>query len=163
MAAADRVVQQTKRTGLGLLDPASGLSALYSVFSAKADACSAFGLLAVAPVEWQVLLRPLQNSSVLQFFSDVASDARQADALLTVQHTSGDGALPATPDPASASVDCGIVSPPQSLHTGVHKLAQFQTQATVQEVILKVAHDVLGSAIDPFQPFMEAGLDSLGA
>ncbi|PSC68804.1 type I polyketide synthase [Micractinium conductrix] len=32
MAATDRVVQRTKRTGLGLLDPASGLSALYSPF-----------------------------------------------------------------------------------------------------------------------------------
>ena len=163
MAATDRVVQRTKRTGLGLLDPASGLSALYSVFAAKADARRTIGLLAVAPVEWQVLLRPSQGSNMPLFFSDVATDARPATTLSAVQRPSLMGALLDAADPASASVGSSTVHPPSSHHTGMRMLAQFEALATVQGVILKVVHDILGSAIDPFQPFMEAGLDSLGA
>ena len=103
MAATDRVVQRTKRTGLGLLDPASGLSALYSVFAAKADARRTIWLLAVAPVEWQVLLRPSQGSNMPLFFSDVATDARPATTLSAVQRPPLDGALPDAADPASGS------------------------------------------------------------
>ena len=47
------LLENANLAGLGLLDPASGLSALYSVFAAKADARRTIGLLAVAPVEWQ--------------------------------------------------------------------------------------------------------------
>ena len=83
MATANGIVQRAKRTGLGLLEPSTGLSTLYSIICAQASSRTDVTKIAVMlptqaqllPFAWQMQMR----GGIPNFFSEIAVELETAD------------------------------------------------------------------------------------
>ena len=148
MAADVAIAQRAKRTGLGLLQPATGLAALHAIMSAEQQRILP-PLVAAVPANWAVLLRARQGGAVLHFFADVAPDS---------------AALPTAA--AAAAAEPAPQPTKQGARRRRQQLPASQPAASVEAVqaaVMEAARGILGGDVSAGQPLMEAGLDSLGA
>lgn len=74
MAADPTAAARIRRTGLGIIPPSLGISALASMLRVVASGSTLISgrLAAAVPVDWQRLLGGAKDSSSLAFFSDFA-------------------------------------------------------------------------------------------
>ena len=70
MAADEAIMARVKRTGLGLLTPATGLSALAAVLTHITSPATHHSLLAAVPVVWPTLLKPRPGLHIPSFFAE---------------------------------------------------------------------------------------------
>lgn len=71
MAADEAIAARVKRTGLGLITPATGLSALAMILSSTADpAAECCAVLAAVPFAWPTLLKPHPGHIIPSFFAE---------------------------------------------------------------------------------------------
>lgn len=153
MAADDAIAQRARRTGLGLLQPLSGLQGLYTIMSSLANPSALVPLVSAAPVNWQVLLRA-SHGGVPSFFADMAPEA----------------SAPPPAHLAGKPARTGTHKRPQAVrkakHGGQRRASTTElaavSEAAVLEAVMDATRGILGSDVAPAQPLMEAGLDSLG-
>ena len=135
MAARGSTVERAASAGLKSLAPQEGLHALSLVLR------DGFDHVAVAPIEWDQLLRQLGNGSVPPLFEDLVAAARAAGGSA--------GAAPAH----TQAIDYGKLGAPER---------QAQLIALVRhELATVLALPDGGRSIVNDQPFGSLGLDSL--
>lgn len=133
---------------MGMIAPAAGLSVLNTI-----TVCSLPSTITAMSVKWEILLngKPVQ---ALQFFDELLPVDRSAKPKNTWR-TKQLGAL-----------QCRKTAV-QSAEAKQQPRQMSQTLAlcteTVQPAVEELVGSILGQAVDPTLPLMEAGLDSLGA
>ena len=163
MAADAAIAQRAKRTGLGLLQPDAGLTALHAIMSTAEHA-----LVAAVPADWGVLLRAPKGAVPL-FFADMAGEGAAAQGATAAEGAALDTTVqqpqrkqPAEqhsrrhPARAAAAAAAALREQPPAPQPAASLEA-------VQTAVLEAARGILGAEVSPAQPLMEAGLDSLGA
>ena len=160
MAADEAIVQRAKRTGMGLIEPLSGLACLHTIMSAVAEPFAAATLVSAVPADWSVLLRG-SKGAVPNFFADVAPQ------LPTVEADTAASATPSKTVTSRRSRRQQATPKRSSRRTAAAAAAAEQQPAVsaeaVQAAVAEVTRSILGTEVAPAQPLMEAGLDSLGA
>lgn len=136
MVAGNTAVHRAmERSGVGMLQPHAGLAAMQLLVGSVA--ASAAAQLAAIPFVWQRFMRAPRNAAAFFY----AEHAQAAEFLHPV------AALPA---PRPAAAPSAAAAAPLPLPDEV-----------LQRVLAAVAA-VHGSSVDPQQPLLQAGLDSLG-
>lgn len=136
MADDPAIMQRAKRTGLGLIKPEQGLDGLRSILVQGLQGHRHESLMAAVPVEWGVLLKGTAPHIFSEFAVATVPSAgpgRKTRGRRLAAEAEASSAKPAL----TADYFLGIIS--------------------------EVTQQVLGTAVAPAQPLMEAGLDSLGA
>ena len=123
-----------QRSGVGMLDPCQGLAAMQQVLGAAAG--QAVAQLAAIPFVWQRFMQQQRNAAAFFYGEHKLEEVQHRPQLALLS-----GSQPATQQHKAAAV-----SPLE------HLLAQ----------VLAALAAVHGSSIDPQQPLVQAGLDSLG-
>ena len=137
MADDPAIMQRAKRTGLGLIKPEQGLDGLRTILVQGQNGRRHEALMAAVPVEWGILLKGTAPH-VFSEFAVTTIPASASERKIKGRRLAVAAAEASTSKPAlNANYFLAIIS--------------------------ETAQQVLGTAVDPAQPLMEAGLDSLGA
>ena len=143
MASEDaRTLTRLTRLGVGALDPETGLAALRAAMVASRVASPAN--VVANPFDWKVFLRHLPSPTPRMF----ARVAAEAGLSVDVVDERTD-----TFEASSSSSDAGGVS--------TAGLARGDRIAAIRDTIASTVDRVLGHAIDPDKPLIDAGVDSL--
>lgn len=135
------------RTGLGVVYPDKGIAALAAALSAAPAAWRAQHV--ASPFDWPKLMAGATH--VFPLFSEHAGYATSPPAGASTAAAAGKSARTVRGQRRGVSA-VGEKSQP----------ARKQDAAEVQAVVAEVVAGMLGAAVDPAQPLMEAGLDSIG-
>ena len=131
--------------------PETGVAALVAALSAAPWAYRAQRV--ASPFDWPKLMAGATH--IFPLFSEHAHHARATPAGAT---TTAAAASVRTTGPAVPGYRRGGRAAQQQQQRPQRKQDVAEVQAAVAEVVV----GVLGSAVDPGQPLMEAGLDSIG-
>lgn len=160
MAIKNDLLPRIIKSGLGVLAPDAGVSALAAALSLLPSPAQ----LVVSPFEWTKLMQGATH--VFPIFSEYAT------------HIKPHGPLPGTAArtptvhtrPTSMQLDQLTRASGQAVHARQASMtsmrpqaAEVSRQAVVSEKVAALVTEIVGKAIDARQPLMEAGLDSLGA
>lgn len=148
MAATDAVAQRVKRSGMGMIEPSAGLSVLSTI-----TVCSLPSPITAMLVKWKMLLNG-KSEQTLQFFDELLPVDRSAKPKSTWR-TKQLGALQ-----CQKTEVLSIEAKQQARQMGQTLSLSIET---VQSAVEELVGSILGQAVDPTLPLMEAGLDSLGA
>ena len=162
MAIKNNLLPRIIKSGLGVLAPDAGVSALASALSAVPHPAQ----LVVSPFEWPKLMQGATH--VFPIFSEYATHTKpHAPPIIPMIQTPF---APTRPAPMQQGQPMRPLSPlpgkrdvPLHANASASRAVAPHVQAAVAETVAAVVAGVMGKAIDARQPFMEAGLDSLGA
>lgn len=154
MAANTVVAQRVKRSGMGLISPTAGLSALQNTIitgMAYRLPCT----IAVALVDWHVLLNG-KSSTVPKVFEEVMTE--QGFPYRQSQHSMHPAVNAVQQHQATDHRGCKVVR--ESKHAQHPSVLSIEN---VQPAVEELVSSILGQRVATMLPLMEAGLDSLGA
>ncbi len=162
MAIKNDLLPRIIKSGLGVLAPGAGVSALAAALSTTPLPAQ----LVVSPFEWPKLMQGATH--VFPIFSEYATHFKPPTHSLAAPSAAGPTALQRLrPLPAAPAQGVGILQAKSSkMGTSGTTTAQAtaaSTKAAVVERVAAVVSSVMGKSVDSSQPLMEAGLDSLGA
>jgi acyl carrier protein len=142
MAAGDASTKaRVERTGLGLVAPGPGLAAMSSLLRQRSDDTPA--LLAAVPFKWDRFLQfQYRGQPVPDMFEDFIKINLNNEILSQMQQA-------VTTTTEATAGGAGVV--------------EANREEYMLTLVNDAVHAVLGTTIDPGQPLMAAGLDSLSA
>ena len=157
MAIKNNLLPRIIKSGLGVLAPGAGVSALAAALSSTPLPAQ----LVVSPFEWAKLMQGATH--VFPIFSEYATHFKPTTHSLAAPTA----VQRLRPLPAAPTQGVGILQAGSSkMGTNGTTTAQApaaSTKAAVVEKMTAVVASVMGKGVDSSQPLMEAGLDSLGA
>lgn len=141
VAGSAAVHRAMDRMGVAMLQPTQGLAAMQALLGAPAAATPA--QLAAIPFTWRRFLRAPRHAAAF-FYGEHAAELGEPETQqqpLLLAAPAAIHAAPAAAAPAAAAVP---------------------SQSEVLQQVLAVVAAVHGASLDPQQPLLQAGLDSLG-
>lgn len=148
MAHASDVESRMARLGIGVLTPEQGLAAVALLLGGSSGCRALLGrspVLTVNPFAWGTLQRVIHElPHVFREFADPDIAAEQAAAS------------------ASAAAGASSASANREVPEHLRGLSKEERVEVLQKQIMSAVQSVLGKELEPHQPLMDAGLDSLG-
>ena len=151
MVATNTAVHRAmQRSGVGMLQPAAGLAAMHALLAAPAARATA--QLAAIPFAWRRFMQAPRNAAAFYYGEHLPADAADGQRAAAGAHLALPGGAAGLPvafgQPGAAVAAAPAVAVP--------------SPKEVLQRVLAVVAAVHGAALEPGQPLVAAGLDSLG-